>query len=102
LLSSLLIWFHFVGVHDYPKAKLYVNGVLEAVETFDVNWKSDDYPVGFSNQSQFPEKGRWWDGWLDEARVMDVVKDAHRVKLEYESQREGQKFLSFGKTQKRF
>jgi hypothetical protein len=33
---------------------------------------------------------------------MDVVKDDHWIKLEYESQREGQKFLSFGKTQKRF
>lgn len=95
-------WFHFVGVHDYPKAKLYVNGALEAVETFDVNWKSDDFPVGFGNQSQFPEQGRWWDGWLDEARVMDVVKDDHWIRLEYESQREGQKFMSFGKTQKRF
>lgn len=95
-------WFHFVGVHDYPKAKLYVNGALEAVETFDVNWKSDDFPVGFGNQSQFPEQGRWWDGWLDEARVMEVVKDDHWIKLEYESQREEQKFLSFGKTQKRF
>jgi hypothetical protein len=95
-------WFHFVGVHDYPQAKLYVNGVLEAVETFDVNWKSDDFPVGFGNQSQFPEKGRWWDGWLDEARVLEVVKDAHWIKLEYESQRTGQKFLSFGKAQQRF
>jgi hypothetical protein len=36
-------WFHFVGVHDYPKAKLYINGVLEAVQTFDVNWKSGDF-----------------------------------------------------------
>lgn len=95
-------WFHFVGVHDYPKAKLYVNGVLEAVETFDVNWKSDDYPVGFGNQSQFPEKGRWWDGWLDEARVLEVVKDDHWIKLDYESQRARQKFMSFGKTQQRF
>lgn len=95
-------WFHFVGVHDYPKAKLYVNGVLEAVETFDVNWKSDDYPVGFGNQSQFPERGRWWDGWLDEARVLEVVKDAHWIKLEYESQKEGSKFLILGKPQQRF
>jgi hypothetical protein len=95
-------WFHFVGVHDYPRAKLYVNGVLEAVETFDVNWKSDDYPVGFGNQSQFPQQGRHWDGWLDEARVLEVVKDEHWIKLEYESQREGQKFLSFGKTQNKF
>ena len=66
-----------------------------------MNWKSDDYPVGFGNQSQFPEKGRWWDGLLDEARLMEVVKDDHWIKLDYESQREGQQFLTFGKTKTR-
>lgn len=95
-------WFHFVGVHDFPKAKLYVNGVLETVETFDVNWKSDDHPVGFGNQSQFPEKGRQWDGLLDEARVINVPRDDNWIKLEYESQKEDQKFMTFGKSQKRF
>jgi hypothetical protein len=91
-------WFHFVGVHDFPHVRLYVNGVLEREETFDVNWISGDHPVGLGNQSQFPEQGRSWDGELDEARVMQVVKDAHWVKLEYESQREGSKLLRFGPT----
>jgi hypothetical protein len=91
-------WFHFVGVHDFPRVRLYVNGVLEKEETFDVNWISGDHPVGLGNQSQFPEQGRSWDGELDEARVMQVVKDAHWVKLEYESQREGSKLLRFGPT----
>jgi len=95
-------WYHFVGVHDHPKVRLYVNGVLDKEETFAVPWRSDDHAVGIGNQSQFPDKGRQWDGVLDEARVMGVVKDEHWIKLDYESQREGQKFLTFGKTEARF
>jgi len=94
-------WFHLTGVHDYPYVKLYVNGVLDKVEKFDVEWKSDDHPVGIGNQSQFPDKGRFWDGWLDEARVLKVAKDENWIKLDYESQREGSVLLLFGKTQKR-
>ena len=95
-------WYHFTGVHDHPKVKLYVNGILDAESTFDSTWISGDHAVGIGNQSQFPSKGRQWDGMLDEARVMNVSKDEHWIKLEYENQREGQRFLTFGKTQKRF
>ena len=95
-------WFHFVGVHDHPKVRLYVNGVLDKEETFDVAWRSDDHAVGIGNQSQFPDKGRQWDGVLDEGRVMNVVKDEHWIKLDYESQREGQKFMTFGKVENRY
>jgi len=94
-------WFLVVAVHDFPKAKIYVNGVLDKEDTFDVNWISGDHPVGIGNQTQFPEKGRQWDGWLDEARVLNVVKDDHWLKLDYESQKEGSKLLVFGKTQER-
>jgi len=90
-----------VGVHDYPKARLYVNGVLDKEETFAVPWRSDDHAVGIGNQSQFPDKGRQWDGVLDEARVMNVARDEHWIKLDYESQREGQKLLNFGKMERR-
>ena len=95
-------WFHLVGVHDHPKVRLYVNGVLDKEETFAVPWRSDDHAVGIGNQSQFPDRGRQWDGSLDEARVLNVVKDEHWIKLDYESQREGQRFLKFGKTEQRF
>jgi hypothetical protein len=75
---------------------------LEAARTFASEWTSLDHPVGIGNQSQFPDKGRSWDGVLDEARVMSVVKDEDWIRLEYESQREGQRFLRFGPVQKRF
>ena len=95
-------WYHFVGVHDFPHVKLYVNGALEMVHRYDVPWTSGDHPVGIGNQSQFPDKGRQWDGVLDEARVMNVAKDAHWIKLDYESQREGQKLVVFGRTHRRW
>ena len=95
-------WFHFVGVHDHPKVRLYVNGVLDKEETFAIPWRSDDHAVGIANQSQFPDKGRQWDGVLDEARVMNVARDEHWIKLDYESQREGQRLITFGQTGKRF
>ncbi len=94
-------WYHLVGVHEHPYVKFYVNGVLDKVETFDVDWTSGDHPVGIGNQSQFPDRGRSWDGVLDEARVLRVAKDQHWIKLDYESQREGQTFLSFGKVERR-
>ncbi len=66
-------WYHFVGVHDHPKARIYINGVLDKEETFDTEWKTDDHPVGIGNQSQFPDTGgRAWDGELDEARVLNT------------------------------
>jgi hypothetical protein len=95
-------WFHLVGVHQHPKVRLYVNGVLDKEENFDVPWRSDDHAVGIGNQSQFPDRGRQWDGWLDEARVLGVAKDEHWIRLDYESQREGQKFLTFGPAQNRY
>lgn len=95
-------WFHITAVHDYPKIRIYVNGVLDNEDTLETNWKSDDYPVGIGNQSQFPERGRAWDGILDEARVYNVPKNEHWIKLDYESQREGQQFLTWGKKEQKF
>ena len=95
-------WYHFTGVHDHPKARFYVNGVLEKEDTFDFPWSSGDHPVGLGNQSQWPVKGgRFWDGALDEARILGVSKDEHWVKLDYESQRDGQKLVTLGKVRKR-
>jgi hypothetical protein len=92
-------WYHFTGVHDHPRALYYVNGVFEAEETFPSEWVSGDWPVGIGNQSQFPDRGRSWDGMLDEARILNVPKDEHWAKLDYESQRPGQQFLTFGEVQ---
>jgi hypothetical protein len=92
-------WTHIVAVHEHPRLTLYVNGVQEATLNADEQWKSDaTKPVSIGNNSS--ALGRAFDGLLDEARVMNVSKDAAWVKLEYESQKDGSKFLSFGATVK--
>jgi hypothetical protein len=58
-------------------------------------------PPGHELYPPFPAQGRFWDGVLDEARVPKVPKDEHWIKLDYESQREGSKLLSFWKTRER-
>jgi hypothetical protein len=94
-------WFHLVGVHDHPKITYYINGVQEATESDSGTWKSDaTKPVIIGNNSS--SLGRGFDGVLDEARIMNVPADTNWVKLEYESQKEGQKFVTVGTTQKRF
>ena len=87
-------WFHLVGTHDHPRHTIYVNGKLDAAFMSNELWKSDPTkPVMIGNNSS--STGRSYDGLLDEARIMNVAKDDHWIKLEYESQREGQKFLTF-------
>ena len=86
-------WFHLVGTHDHPRHTIYVNGKLDAAFMSNELWKSDPTkPVMIGNNSS--NTSRSFDGFLDEARIMNVAKDDHWIKLEYESQREGQKFLT--------
>jgi hypothetical protein len=88
-------WSHIVAVHDHPKLTLYINGAQEATLTINEQWKSDaTKPVSIGNNSTRLERA--FDGLLDEARVMSVPKDAAWVKLEFESQKEGSKLLTFG------
>jgi hypothetical protein len=87
-------WYHILGIHDYPSTRYYVNGEFEAERISNTTWQTDNnrgVTIGNNASSQ----GRSFDGFLDEARVMLVAKDVNWIKLEYESQREGQKFLSF-------
>jgi hypothetical protein len=87
-------WFHVMAVHDHPNTTYYVNGKQEAKLSAPEAWKTDaTRSITIGNNAS--SKGRSFDGYLDEARLMTVPKDASWVKLEYESQREGQKFLSF-------
>jgi hypothetical protein len=98
-------WFHLVAVYDHPKIMMFINGALMSTEMDAGAWKSDaTKPMMIGNNSSYPvrpgKETRSFDGFLDEARVMGVAKDANWIKLEYESQRDGQKFLTFGDTTK--
>jgi hypothetical protein len=86
-------WFHLLAVHDFPKHAIYVNGVLQAEATEMGSFISDPTKAVMIGNNASNTK-RAFDGFLDEARLMNVPKDANWIKLEYESQKEGQKFLS--------
>ena len=91
-------WFHWVAVHDHPRVGFYLNGELQVMDSPGGSWTSDPTkPVMIGNNSS--STGRSFDGILDEARIFNVVKDANWAKLEYESQKMGQTFLTFGPTQ---
>ena len=84
-------WFHLLAVHDFPKHAIYINGVLQKEVSEKGTFVSDPtMPVMIGNNGS--NTSRAFDGFLDEARLMDVPKDANWIKLEFESQKEGQKF----------
>jgi biopolymer transport protein ExbB len=94
-------WTHYLIVQDTKNLTLYLDG-KKAASTGSFNQNS---PHGFALSHNYqsdkdPLKGkREWDGIFDEARVMSVAKDANWALLEFESQKEGSKFLSFGEAQ---
>ncbi len=89
-------WFHFMVVITPTNLTLYINGVRDSGTS---NGKrTSPHPFGIGQQTQSLMGKREWDGVLDEARVMAVARDANWAKLDFESQKEGSKFLSFGMT----
>jgi hypothetical protein len=97
-------WVHFVLIRDGGQT-LYMNGVK--VAGGGITERADAKPLGIGQQTQYLDpvananEQRSWEGILDEARVMNVAVDTSWIKLEYESQRPGSKFLSFGSAQPR-
>jgi hypothetical protein len=55
-----------------------------------------DHPLGMGQQTQSLMGKRNWDGILDEVRVSNVARSADWIKLDYESQKEGAKLVSYG------
>jgi hypothetical protein len=87
-----------VAVHDFPEAKIYVNGVLEKESTFDVNWCPATTRWGSATSRSSPRRAGSGTASSTRRAVLNVAKDEHWIKLDYESQREDGKLLSFGKT----
>jgi hypothetical protein len=98
--TALDTWFHFAIVFANPTQTLYINGLKDATAT-DQGWLMGDHPLGLGQQTQSLNGKRNWDGILDEARVANVARSADWIKLDFESQKQGQKFLTFGPIQPR-
>jgi hypothetical protein len=94
-------WYHVAGVHDGKRGvRLYLNGVREKSGTagsdHDEDLTKGSFPatLGFSMHKNTPQ--RFMDIVMDEARFSNVARSDDWVKLNYESQKEGQKFVTFG------
>ena len=97
------MWTHYMIMRkNAPYATndlvLFINGRRAAGTT--AGGKHIALPFGIGNQSlrgrERDQKG--FNGILDEVRVMPVERNESWAKLDYESQKEGSKFLSFGET----
>jgi hypothetical protein len=93
-------WTHYVVVQNLKNLTLFVDGKRAAGAGAFGQTGPHGFAIAHNMQSENDAaKGkREWDGIIDEARVMSVEKDANWILLEFESQREGSKFVSFGET----
>jgi hypothetical protein len=98
-------WTLFTMVRKGDGHELFMNGA--SVSKGGNPDRADPKPLGIGQQTQYLDpvkhagEQRSWEGILDEARVMSVAVDTNWIKLDYESQKPGSKFLSFGATETR-
>jgi hypothetical protein len=89
-------WFHFTVVYKQPTILLYIDGQLDGMRSEGI-WQTGSHPIGLGNQTQF-DGNRYWDGILDEARVMTAERSADWVKLDYGTQKPMQTAVTYGAT----
>ncbi len=89
------VWVHLAIMQNKSRLSFFLNG--KQVASSGSTGTASPHALGIGQQSQYNEK-RHWDGIVDEARVFSTEKGADWIKLDFESQKEGSKFLSFGPT----
>lgn len=95
-------WVHWMLMQKRGSIVIWRNGVRVAGTGGTARY--GDHAFGIGNQTQYNMGADWkrgFHGLLDEARVMSVEKNIDWAKLDFESQKEGSKFLVFGATQMR-
>jgi hypothetical protein len=93
-------WTHYMIVQTQSNLALFVDGVRVASAGSFGRTGVHGFAISHNMQADKNEMTgrREWDGIIDEARVMTGAKDVNWAKLDFESQKEGSKFLSFGAT----
>jgi hypothetical protein len=78
-------WTHIAASYDSHIARLYVNGVLEDEERYDVPLRHNDKPLtlggGFDGYNHFP-----WSGAIDAVRIYDRALSAAEIRALFEGQ----------------
>ena len=94
-------WVHYMVVQTTSNLALFVNGVRVASAGSFNRTGMHGFAISHNYQANHNEVTgrREWDGIIDEARVMTGARDANWAMLDFQSQKEGSTFLSFGATQ---
>ncbi len=93
-------WTHYMVVQNARQLILYVDGKRAAATGSFGQTSTHGFAIAhnFQAHNNAVTGKREWDGLFDEARVMRGEKDANWALLDFESQKEGAKLLSFGAT----
>jgi biopolymer transport protein ExbB len=91
-------WTHYLIVQDTKNLTLFIDGKQVARTGSFGQVSAHGFAISHNLQAHNDATTgkREWDGTIDEARVMNVAKDANWALLEFESQKEGSKLVSFG------
>lgn len=92
------VWYRFAASFTRGSGiKFYINNAMDAEAKDNSTMEQSTRPLVIANQTQ-GDTQRWWDGLLDEVRVTNGARSTDWIKLDYESTKEGAKFLTFGAT----
>jgi len=88
-------WHHLVLTFSGGTLRYYNDGV--EVDSLSSAVELDNYsnPFRFGGQSKFPQAGRYWNGLIDEVRVMPVARSANWVMACYSNQKQGSTFATY-------
>ena len=94
--AAINVWTLLTGVRQGKRQYLYVNGAIAdstvSAAGVGVSLSNNYYDLVIGRQSD--GESQWFDGMVDEVRVENRVRSAAWIRLCYENQRTGQKFVS--------
>ena len=97
--AAVNAWTHLTGVRDGNRQYLFVNGLLADSTTSAVgvgaSVSNNFYDLVIGRQSD--DESQWFDGMADEVRVENRARPPAWIRLCYENQRTGQRFVQVQK-----
>ncbi|MBN2036406.1 MAG: DUF2341 domain-containing protein [Chitinispirillaceae bacterium] len=97
--ATINVWTHLTGVRRGMRQYLYVNGMLAdstaAAAGVSASISNNFYDLTIGRQSD--DESQWFDGMIDEVRVENRARNEAWIRLLYENQRSGQRFVQIQK-----
>ncbi|MHA2072494.1 MAG: LamG-like jellyroll fold domain-containing protein, partial [Candidatus Thorarchaeota archaeon] len=83
-------WYHVVGVYDGTNTYIYVDGIQEGFTANSGNLDATANPLYIGRGDQY------FDGRIDEVRVLDIDKSAEWILAEFRNQNDPRSFFTVG------